>query len=120
VTTVLAFESVGSILVIAMLVVPAAAASLLTHRLHWLLILALVFAGLSALLGHLGAITLPQLAGRWLNHPELGATSSAAMMAVAAGGLFLLAWLAAAIRNRAKADLPPSAGVQVAASTSPR
>jgi manganese/zinc/iron transport system permease protein len=100
VTTVLAFESVGSILVIAMLVVPAAAASLLTHRLHWLLILALVFAGLSAVLGHVGAITLPQLAGRWLNQPEIGATSSAAMMAVVAGVLFLMAWLVAQVRGR--------------------
>jgi manganese/zinc/iron transport system permease protein len=100
VTTVLAFESVGSILVIAMLVVPAAAASLLTHRLHWLLILALVFAGLSAVLGHIGAITLPQLAGRWLNRPEIGATSSAAMMAVAAGVIFLLAWGGARLRER--------------------
>lgn len=100
VTTVLAFESVGSILVIAMLVVPAAAASLLTHRLHWLLILALVFAGLSAVLGHIGAITLPQLAGRWLNHPELGATSSAAMMAVVAGVLFLGAWFWTQFRGR--------------------
>lgn len=102
VTTVLAFESVGSILVIAMLVVPAAAASLLTHRLHWLLLLALGFAALSAVLGHIGAITLPQLAGRMLNQPNLGATSSAAMMAVAAGVLFLFAWLVAAIRNRAR------------------
>ena len=92
VTTVLAFESVGSILVIAMLVVPAAAASLLTRKLHYLLGLALVFAGLSAVLGHVGAITLPQFAGRLLGQPNLGATSSAAMMAVAAGFLFLAAW----------------------------
>lgn len=37
ITTVLAFESVGSILVIAILVVPGAAASLLTHKLHSLI-----------------------------------------------------------------------------------
>lgn len=110
VTTVLAFESVGSILVIAMLVVPAAAASLLTHRLHWLLLLALGFAGLSAVLGHIAAITLPQVAGRWLlNQPNLGATSSAAMMAVVAGALFLLAWSVSQLRqwlNRQRI-LPP-------------
>lgn len=93
VTTVLAFESVGSILVIAMLVVPAATASLLTRRLNRLLILALGFAAASAGLGHLGAITLPRTLGRWLGHPGIEATSSAAMMAVAAGALFLLAWL---------------------------
>lgn len=92
VTTVLAFESVGSILVIAMLVVPAAAASLLTRRLHVLLGLALLFAALSAVLGHIGAITLPGIVGRALGQPGLGATSSAAMMAVAAGVLFVIAW----------------------------
>jgi manganese/zinc/iron transport system permease protein len=89
VTTVLAFESVGSILVIAMLVVPAAAALMLTHKLHWLLLLAMCFAAASALLGHVGAITLPKFAGALLNQPELGATSSAAMMAVTAGTIFL-------------------------------
>jgi manganese/zinc/iron transport system permease protein len=100
VTTVLAFESVGSILVIAMLVVPAATASLLTRRLNYMLALALGFAALSAVLGHVSAITLPALAGRWVGLPDLGATSSAAMMAVTAGGLFLVAWLASSIRNR--------------------
>jgi manganese/zinc/iron transport system permease protein len=100
VTTVLAFESVGSILVIAMLVVPAATASLLTRRLNCMLALALGFAALSAVLGHVSAITLPALAGRWVGLPDLGATSSAAMMAVTAGGLFLVAWLASSIRNR--------------------
>lgn len=100
VTTVLAFESVGSILVIAMLVVPPAAASLLTRRLGRLLGLALMLSAASAVLGHLGAITLPKLAGRWLGQPGLGATSSAAMMAVAAGVLFLGSWAVAWWRGR--------------------
>jgi manganese/zinc/iron transport system permease protein len=100
VTTVLAFESVGSILVIAMLVVPAATASLLTRRLNHMLALAMGFAALSAVLGHVSAIILPGLAGRLVGLPDLGATSSAAMMAVTAGGLFLVAWLASSIRNR--------------------
>jgi manganese/zinc/iron transport system permease protein len=99
VTTVLAFESVGSILVIAMLVVPAAAASLLTHRLHLLLWLALGLAAMSAVLGHLGAILLPRWIGTWIRQPDLGATSSAAMMAVSAGGLFLIAWAVSAFRR---------------------
>ena len=93
VTTVLAFESVGSILVIAMLVVPAAAASILTRKLHWLLALALLFAALSAVIGHVAAITLPGMAGRLLGQPAIGSTSSAAMMAVSAGGIFLAAWM---------------------------
>lgn len=100
ITTVLAFESVGSILVIAMLVVPPAAASLLTRRLHVLLGLSLLFAGLSAILGHVGAITLPPLIGGWFGMGNLGATSSAAMMAVTAGGFFLLSWMIAALVRR--------------------
>ena len=44
VTTVASFEAVGSILVVAMLIVPAATAQLLTVRLHWMLWIA---AGLS-------------------------------------------------------------------------
>ncbi len=105
VTTVLAFESVGSILVIAMLVVPAAAASLVTRRLHSLLALALIFAGASAVLGHLAAITIPPALGRWLGEPTLGSTSSAAMMAVVAGVIFALVWLISAVA-RSRPALP--------------
>jgi manganese/zinc/iron transport system permease protein len=118
VTTVLAFESVGSILVIAMLVVPAAAASLLTRKLHWLLALAIAFAALSAVLGHLGAITLPQLAGALLNQPDLGATSSAAMMAVSAGCIFLACALAAWVWQRwQRRHLAPAMEALVSPST---
>lgn len=111
VTTVLAFESVGSILVIAMLVVPAAAASLLSRRLHVVLFIALLFAALSAVLGHIGAITLPRVIGRTLGQPDLGATSSAAMMAVAAGVLFLAAWGWSALTSvKARANATKTAG----------
>lgn len=86
VTAVAAFESVGSILVIAMLIVPAATAQLLTQRLAPLIAVALTCAVLSAWLGHLGAITLPPLVG-------FEDTNTAGMMAVAAGALFTLAAL---------------------------
>ncbi len=82
-TTIAAFESVGSILVIAMLIVPGAAAHLLTDRMGRMLAISLVFAALSAILGHIGAITVP----RWFGFQD---TSTAGMMAVAAGVLFLL------------------------------
>jgi manganese/zinc/iron transport system permease protein len=85
-TTIAAFESVGSILVIAMLIVPAAAAHLLTDRLGVMLIISLVIAALAAVLGHVGAITIPT----WFGFQD---TSTAGMMAVAAGGLFLTAFL---------------------------
>ncbi len=80
-TTIAAFESVGSILVIAMLIVPGAAAHLLTDRLGIMLILSALFAAAAAFLGHLSAITVPA----WFGFQD---TSTAGMMAVAAGLLF--------------------------------
>jgi manganese/zinc/iron transport system permease protein len=88
VTTVASFEAVGSIIVIAMLVVPSAAAYLLTHRLSTMLGFSAVFAVLAALLGHLGALTVPA----WFGFQS---TSTSGGMAVAAGLLFLLAWILA-------------------------
>jgi manganese/zinc/iron transport system permease protein len=87
-TTVASFESVGSILVIAMLIVPAAAAHLLTDRLHTMILVSLVIAALSAILGHLGAITIPTLFG-------FSDTNTAGMMAVASGALFTVTMFAA-------------------------
>ena len=86
VTTVASFETVGSILVIAMLVVPAATAHLLSDRLGPMLGWAVVLAVLCAVLGHLSAITVPT----WFGFAD---TSTAGMMAVAAGLLFAAAWL---------------------------
>ncbi len=86
VTAVAAFESVGSILVIAMLIVPAATAQLLTDRLTSMLALSAAVAAVSAWLGHYGAITLPRLVG-------FEDTNTAGMMAAVAGGLFFLAVL---------------------------
>jgi manganese/zinc/iron transport system permease protein len=80
-TTIAAFESVGSILVIAMLIVPAAAAHLLTDRLGLMLVISLVFAAVSAVVGHIGAITIP----KWFGFED---TSTAGMMAFMAGVLF--------------------------------
>ncbi|MGD9223417.1 MAG: metal ABC transporter permease, partial [Desulfobacteraceae bacterium] len=50
-TTIAAFESVGSILVIAMLIVPGAAAHLLTDRMGSMLLISSVFAAVSAAVG---------------------------------------------------------------------
>jgi manganese/zinc/iron transport system permease protein len=79
--TVASFEAVGSVLVIAMLIVPAACAQLLTDRLRWMLVWAAVVAVLSSLVGYLAA-------RRWN-------TSTAGMMAVVAGVQFGLAVLLA-------------------------
>jgi manganese/zinc/iron transport system permease protein len=86
VTTVAAFEAVGSIIVIAMLIVPPATAFLLTRKLPILIATSMVVAVLSAVCGHLSSQALPHLLGL----PE---TTSSGMMATAAGFFFLLAWL---------------------------
>jgi manganese/zinc/iron transport system permease protein len=86
VTTVAAFESVGSIIVIAMLIVPPAAALLLTRRLLPMLIISAALAAVSAWLGHFFAMSLPRLIG-------FEDTTTSGMIAFAAGLLFLLAWL---------------------------
>lgn len=88
VTTVAAFETVGSILVIAMLIVPAAAAQLLTDRLAPMLVTSVVIAVLAAIGGHLLAIIGP---------PAVGfaglSTNTAGMIGVVAGALFVVAWV---------------------------
>ncbi len=86
VTTVACFEAVGSIIVIAMLIVPAATALLLTRRLIPMLVLAPVFGVAAALFGHLAAITVPG----WFGFKS---TSTSGSMATMAGLLFALAWL---------------------------
>jgi manganese/zinc/iron transport system permease protein len=78
VVVVSAFEAVGAILVVAMLILPGATAALLSQRFPVMLGLTVLHAALSAVLGlHLGV---------WLD------CSLAAAMVVAAAGLFALAW----------------------------
>ncbi len=84
VTTVANFEAVGSILVIAMLIVPAVTAHLLTDRLGVMILLSLIAAAMSAIFGHIVAMFGPG----WLGFDATVNTS--AMMAVIAGVLLLL------------------------------
>ncbi len=83
ITAVASFESVGNILVVAMFVVPAATASLWTDRLPRMIFLSCVFATLSAILGHWGAIAVPG----WFGYKS---TTTAGMMASMSGILFML------------------------------
>jgi manganese/zinc/iron transport system permease protein len=74
------FESVGAILVIAMLILPGASATLLSQQLPRILLLSLAHAAISSVLGtHLAV---------WLDCSLAGA------MVVMGGMLFVLAWLA--------------------------
>ena len=88
VTTVANFEVVGSILVIAMLIVPAAAARLMTDRLGVMIALSLLIAAASAVLGHVLAFYGPTWVG--LTVPGTGApvtANTAPMMTVVAGAI---------------------------------
>lgn len=78
VVVVSAFESVGAILVIAMLILPGATASMLSYRLPIIMLLTVAHAALSSLLGLHLAI--------WLECSVAGA------MVVMASALFVLAW----------------------------
>lgn len=84
VTAVASFESVGSVLVVAMMIVPPATAFLLTRRLFQMLVVSALIAAISGILGHFSAISIPSWFG-------FRSTSTAGMMAVAAGSLFTLA-----------------------------
>lgn len=85
-TAVAAFETVGSILVVAMFIVPPATAYLLTDRLGVLFIMSIGIAVLAAIIGHLGAITIPTWFG-------FSGTSTAGAIAVVTGVLFVCAWI---------------------------
>ncbi|TVR93931.1 MAG: iron ABC transporter, partial [Spirochaetaceae bacterium] len=87
-TTVASFEVVGSILVIAMLIVPGATAHLLTKRLVSFLIVACGVAVAAAVLGHVAAITVPPMFG-------FEDTGTAGSMTVVLGLFFTVALLAA-------------------------
>jgi len=87
-TAVAAFETVGSILVVAMFIVPPATAYLLTDRYGIFIFLSLIVAIVAAILGHVSAITVPTWFG-------FSGTTTAGAMAVAAGVLFAVAWVAA-------------------------
>ena len=83
VTAVASFESVGNILVVAMFVVPPAAAYMLTDRLGRMIAISVVLAIVSAVLGHVAAIEVPS----WCGYRS---TTTAGMMAVVAGMLLFL------------------------------
>lgn len=90
-TVVAAFESVGVILVIAMLIAPAATAQLLTDRLWKMIVIALLVAAASAVFGHVFAITLPPIIFSRLGYDQIHDASTAGMMAVMTGVFFGLA-----------------------------
>jgi len=90
-TTVVSFEAVGAILVVAFLVIPPSTAYLLTNRLKPMLVISCIIGILSASGGYLLAV--------WLD------SSSAACMAVVSGILFIMVFLSQRVLNRRKAEI---------------
>ena len=88
-TVVAAFESVGAILVVVMLIIPGATAFLITRNLRLMLILSVLFGVASALGGYYGA--------------TLTNTSIAGFMAVAGGVIFALTLIIRNVIDRAQA-----------------
>jgi len=88
-TTVAAFEAIGAILVIAMLIVPGAAAHLLTERLRPMIGVSLLFAAISAVIGHGAARVVPV----WMGFDT--GTVTAGGMATVAGLMFVHVWMIA-------------------------
>lgn len=80
-TSVAAFEAVGSILVVALLIIPAATAFLLTRRLSLMVAASVLIALVAAVAGHLLSTTLPARYGH-------DGFNTAGMIAVTAGFLF--------------------------------
>jgi manganese/zinc/iron transport system permease protein len=92
ITLVAAFESVGSILAIAMLVLPAATARFLSRRLVGTLAWSIALAVIAAVIGHALSFTLPAVVFGRLGFENVEDAGTAGTMA-AVGGCFFLAGL---------------------------
>ncbi|MBL8852382.1 MAG: metal ABC transporter permease [Planctomycetaceae bacterium] len=92
ITAVASFESVGSVLVVAMMVVPPASALMMTDRLSGMLAWSAGLAALAAIMGHGSAIVVPSWFG-------MGSTLTSGMMAVSAGGILIVCGLVGSRRG---------------------
>ncbi len=92
-TLVAAFESVGLILVVTVLVTPASTALLLSDRLSVVLVSSVVIAGLAGFVGHASSIMIPSLVFRPLGFTTVSDSSTAGMAALVCGVFFALAFL---------------------------
>lgn len=93
VTLVAAFESVGSILAIAMLVLPAATARFLSDRLLGTLLWSVGLSVAAAVMGHAASFTVPAAIFGRLGFDTVEDAGTAGAMAAVGGLLFLLALL---------------------------
>ncbi|MEM6601074.1 MAG: metal ABC transporter permease [Verrucomicrobiota bacterium] len=109
ITTVMAFEAVGSILIIALLIVPASTAILLSHRLPVILVLACGIGMLTAFVGHwLAMAPFPWLMRELSGLESLSSASSTGMMAAACGLIFILVLITQRVLQRQMPSGQPS------------
>lgn len=92
ITAVASFETVGNILVVAMFIVPPAAAYMFTNKLWIMILLSAILAAASAVFGHIAAIRVPS----WFGYES---TTTAGMMAVVAGLILMVSVLFAPQRG---------------------
>jgi manganese/zinc/iron transport system permease protein len=111
-TTVAAFEGVGAILVVAMLVGPAATAHLLTDRLRHMVALAVAIGMLASVLGYLLARALDASIAGCMSL-AIGALFTLAALGSPEHGILTRAWRQRAAQSRA------GRGVRTGASPSP-
>lgn len=102
ITCVIAFEAVGSILVVAMMIIPPAIASLFTKDLKTLIVLSLAIAFFCALFGHVLSLGALGNSIAWLTgFDPVGSTNTAGGIAVVSGILFIGAAFAGKYFRRA-------------------
>lgn len=92
-TVVTAFEVVGSILVIGMLVIPAATAFFISRRLRPMLVISVVVAVISSILGHVSAITLAGPITTMLGLPYVDSVKTSGAIVMVAGMLLIIAMM---------------------------
>lgn len=97
ITAVAAFESVGSILVVTLLVVPPAVARLVTQRLGAMILAATLVGGAAAAIGHLAAIRVPALFGA-------GSVNTAGSISVVAGAMLAIVIAVQSLRSRPRSE----------------
>ncbi len=93
VTVVTAFEVVGSILVIGMLVIPPSTAYFVTRRLRPMILISVVLAVTASILGHLAAITLPGPLTDLLGLPYVDSVRTSGAIVMAAAVQLIIAML---------------------------
>lgn len=92
-TLVTAFEVVGSILVIGMLVIPAATAFFVTRRLWPMIVVAMATAISASVLGHLAAITLPGPITGAIGLPFVDSVKTSGSIVIVAAAQLMIALL---------------------------